>query len=427
MLRRAALIASLLLLPTFAPAQQPGAPAPADPAVRPRSTGRVPQPILDDFMAGFGGDKAALDRAVTASGKLVEQDPANAEALAWRSAGVSAQCGAAFQAGNFQDGMRLWREGTEGLNKSVEMEPGNPHIRFVRGKSMLESSMHDPTPASSGEAARTAIDDLELALSSFEDVQKQLPKQTREEFYAWLLQASEKVGDKERIEKYRTLAGDKAKPAEQRVEESAKSSTTGEALRAALAILDSDLAKTLKPDLTAGLRDPDKLDAALGTLDKILADKPGDAPATAWHGFVKALKAGPLVRQGKLEEGSKLWQQGSAEITKAAANDPAASEPLILRGLTTLEHARRQADESERTRLARVAASDLDRAQRLLADSGHPLAKDAGAELSLSLAHAYFILNDRPKLKASLEAAANSGADEKITARAKDFLAKMSK
>jgi hypothetical protein len=411
--------AATLLLPTPAPAQQPPAPN-----VRPHATGRVPQSVLDDFMAGFGGDKAALDRAVTAAGQIVQADPANAEALAWRSAGLGAQSGTAFQSGNFQEGMRLWQDSTSGLNQAVDMEPDNSQIRFVRGKSMVESSLYDPNPARSGDNARIAIGDLELALSSFDDVQKQLPKQTREEFYSWLLQASEKAGDKERVEKYKKLAGDKAGSAEERLAESAKNSSTGEALRSALAILDTDLAKALKPDLTAGLRDPARLDAALATLKQRLEAAPGDGPATAWHGFVRTLQASALNTKGKADDASKMWQEAVGEITKAAANDPANAEIFVLRGLTTLDRAR-QADAESRPGVARTAASDLDRAQRLLADANKPLPANAAAELNIALARAWYFAGEKPKVKACLETAVSSGADEKTVGRARDYLQKL--
>jgi hypothetical protein len=304
------------------------------------------------------------------------------------------------------------------------MEPNNSQIRFVRGKSMVESSLYDPNPARSGDNARIAIGDLELALSSFDDVQKQLPKQTREEFYSWLLQASEKAGDKERVEKYKKLAGDKAGSAEERLAESAKNSTTGETLRSALAILDTDLAKALKPDLTAGLRDPARLDAALATLKQRLEAAPGDVPATAWHGFVRALKASTLTTKGQIDDASNAWQQGVAEISKAVSNDPSSTEALILRGLSTLDHAR-QADRSSRPDAARTAASDLDRAQRLLADTGKPLPPNASAELNISLARAWYYAGEQSKLKSCLETAINSGADEKTIARARDYLQKL--
>src|SRR5262249_42784896 len=151
----------------------------------------------------------------------------------------------------------------------------NVHIRFVRGKSMLESSLHDPNAASSGQSAQVAISDLELALASIDDLEKRLPKATREEFYSWLFQASEKVGDKERAAKYKALAGERLKAAEKRLAESAKP-TIGETVRSALGILETPVAKEIKPELTGGVTDATRMDKLLARLDERLSAEPGN-------------------------------------------------------------------------------------------------------------------------------------------------------
>jgi hypothetical protein len=139
--------------------QTKGEPKAVD-AAKPRSTGAVPQETLDDFVAGFEGDKDAMGRAMKATDAILSADPNNAEALAWNSSGKSAMCGEAFQAGDFKKGMTLWNEGKAGLGRAVELAPDNISVRLVRGKTMVESSLHDPMPASSKEAALTAVEDL---------------------------------------------------------------------------------------------------------------------------------------------------------------------------------------------------------------------------------------------------------------------------
>ena len=62
MLLRATLLSSLLFLSPLCDAQQP---PPSEPAVPPHNNGRVPHPVLHDIKGCFGGDNAALDRAVS--------------------------------------------------------------------------------------------------------------------------------------------------------------------------------------------------------------------------------------------------------------------------------------------------------------------------------------------------------------------------
>src|SRR5215831_19398650 len=252
---------------------------------RPQSTGAVPQDVLDDFIAGFNGDSKAMDRAMAASADIVAKDPTNAEALAWNSSGKGMQCGTAFAQGDPQTGLRLWRESQEGLTKAVEMDPNNPRVRIVRGKSMLEGALHNPNPEMSRANAATAMDDLEAAVGILgENFEKKAPKNFRQEMYSWLYQAAAKVGDKDKAEKYKKLAGDFGDSAKKRLEESA-GNTVNETVFAATTILDSDLVKSMKPDLMQGLRSPAKLDEVIKSLDAKLDAKPDDAAVMAWRGF----------------------------------------------------------------------------------------------------------------------------------------------
>ncbi|MEX2219963.1 MAG: hypothetical protein WD749_14520 [Phycisphaerales bacterium] len=423
----APLSAALLALaaPVLAQQAAPPPPPPHPTDARPQSTGRVPQGVLDDFIAGFNGDDAAFDRAMTGAERIIAADPHNAEALAWRSSGMGMRAGKAFGKGDIPLGMRSWQESIRGLNRAVDLEPGNIQVRFVRGKSMLESSLHDPNPATSGEAARTAIGDLELALSSFEDLEKQLPKQTREEFYAWLLQASEKVGDKERAEKYRALAGEKAAAAEARVDTSAQSSIPGETVRAALAIVDSEIATMVKDDLRASLSVPERLKQVLIVVDAHRVAPRGDPAATAWRGFARSLRAGPLFAQGKFEEGVRVWDDASAELSKGVTAGPTLAEPLILRALTRIERARHDPDPAARAESARGAVQDIERAQRMIADGGKPLGVDAGAELWASLGAAHRLTGDTARAKAALGAGLKLNPSEAVAKRLRSSLEKM--
>jgi hypothetical protein len=370
----------------------------------PTSTGAVPQTILDDFIAGFNGDDQAIDRAMKASGDLVAKDPTNAEALAWHSSGKGVQTGAAFRAGDFQKGMQLWRESQEGMNKAIEMDPNNPRIRVIRGKSMLEGSLHDPNPATSNASAQMAIDDLEMTVSLLGDkFEKNTSKSFRQEMYSWMYQAAAKVGDKEKAEKYKKLAGDAADAAKKRLEESA-GNTVNETVFAATTILQSEFVDSIKRDLMQGLRSPAKFDEVIKALDAKLEAKPDDATPMAWRGFTQTLRSGSLLAQGQLEEGTKLWDKGNDQIGKAASTDPTCRDAVLLRGLSNLERARQESDDAKRKDQATKAVTDFTRFQRIVKDANATLAPDAQAELQLSIARAYRQADEMPKAKAALDA-----------------------
>ena len=307
-----ALVAAVLMLAAPALAQQAAQPKTVDLA-RPQSTGAVPQETLDDFIAGFNGDGEALARAMHATDEILARDPGNVEALAWNSSAKGAMCGEAFSRGDFKKGMQLWNESRQGLNRAVELAPQNTTVRIVRGKSMLEASLHDPNPMSSLESSKTAIEDLEAAVELMGEDFGKAPHGFRQELYSWLFQAASKAGDKERAEKYKKLAGEKAGDALDRLNMAAEN-TVVESARAAIIILDSPLVQEIREDLLAGLRSPAKLDAVIAKLDAKVEAKGDDAAAIAWRGFTRILRTSSMFAQGRIEEATRAWEKGVNEI-----------------------------------------------------------------------------------------------------------------
>jgi tetratricopeptide (TPR) repeat protein len=416
------LIVLVLALSPIAVAQPKDDFKPSPTTAHPRSTGAVPQDVLDDFIAGFNGDEASMTRAMAATDAILAKDPTNAEALAWNSSGKGMQCGAAFRTGDFQTGMRLWQESQDGLNKAVDMDPNNARIRIVRGKSMLEGSLHDPNPETSTAAAAKSVDDLESALSIMGDnFEKNAPKSFRQEMYSWLYQGAAKTGDKEKADKYKKLAGDAADQAKQRLEQSA-GNTVNEAVFAATTILDSQFVQDIKPDLTAGLRTPAKLDDVIASLDKKIEAKRDDATAIAWRGFARALRSQSYISQGNFETGTKMWEKGNAEISEAASTDATNRDAVLLRGLSNVEWARKESDEAKRTDAANKAVTDLTRFQRVTTDTGATMTGDAKAELNFALARAYRASGQLDKAKTSLEAAIAANPSPEIAKRLKSLL-----
>jgi hypothetical protein len=412
MLVRSTLVAAILALSVPTVLAQTGAQPKSVDAARPTSTGAVPQDTLDDFIAGFNGDTEAMNRAMKATDDLLAKDPNNVEALAWNASGKGAMCGAAFGSGDFKKGMQLWTESKQGLNRSVELAPENVTIRIVRGKTMLESSLHDPMPMSSREAAATAVNDLETAVKLMGEEFEKEQGGFRKEMYAWLYQAASKAGDKEKAEKYKKLAGEKAGEAADRLNQSAEN-TVIESARAALVILESPLTTEIKPDLLARLRAPSKLDAVIAALDAKNQAKPNDAAPIAWRGFTRILRTSSMFAQGKIEEAAKTWEKGNAEINAAASQDATSGDALLLRALSNLEKTRRESDPERRTEGAQKTLTDLARFDRMLKDGGASLSTDGSAYLHLTIARAQMMKGDFKKAREELTAAraANPAAD----------------
>jgi hypothetical protein len=412
------LAASLLASPVLA--QNAPQPKPVDSA-RPTSTGAVPQDTLDDFIAGFNGDKDAMARAMKDTDELLARDPNNVEALAWNSSGKGAMGGESFARGDFAAGMKLWRESREGLNRSVDMAPDNATIRIIRGKSMLEGSLHDPNPISSKQSANLAVSDLETALDLMGEDLNKAPDSFRKEMYAWLFQAASKAGDKERAEKYKKLAGDKAGDATERLNLSAEN-TVLESARAALVILDSPLVEEIKADLLAGLRAPARLDTVIAALDQKVEARGDDAAAIAWRGFTRILRSSSMLSQGRIDDGARAWEKGLNEINAAASTDATVRDAVLLRALSNFELARHAQEPEKRAEARQKAATDLSRFDRMLTDAAVTLSPEATAALQLTHARLHLMNSDSKKARAAIATATKSDPSPDVARRAKVYL-----
>ncbi len=401
----------ILCLPALA--QQPG-------QVRAHATGAVPQETLDDFVAGFAGDAEAMTRAMKASDAILARDPKNVEALAWNSAGKGAQSGEYFRNGDFKTGIKMWQESKAGLNQAVDAAPDNPTIRIVRGKSMLEVSLHDPNPFTSKQAAALAVTDLEHAIDVMGPYFEKASQDFRKEMFAWLFESASKSGDKDKAAKYKGLAGDKAGDAIDRLNQSAEN-TVIESAKSALIILDSPLVKEIKGELMSGLRAPARLDALIATLDAKADAAPEDAAPQAWRGFTRLLRTSSMYAQGRIEEANKAWEKGVNEINAAASTDATNPDALLLRALANLERARQEPDADKAADYRARSLSDLGRFQRQANDSGVKLSADATAALAITNGRVYLMSRDTKNARAAFDAAVAANPSPELTKRAKSI------
>ncbi len=73
----------------------------------------------NDFFAGFGGDKEALDRGMKACETELTRNPKTAGALVWHSGELLVGSGQYFVAGDQAKGMELWQQALQEKRSAV--------------------------------------------------------------------------------------------------------------------------------------------------------------------------------------------------------------------------------------------------------------------------------------------------------------------
>lgn len=122
--------------------------------------------VEQDFRTGMGGNEEAFDRAMKSTEELLASNPAHAEALAWHGSGLVSKSGKAFMAGDFQQGSYFMEKGLAEMAKAVELEPGNVHVRFTRGSTLLVLSKVFPIPDIAQECLAKGLVDFEAIVNS---------------------------------------------------------------------------------------------------------------------------------------------------------------------------------------------------------------------------------------------------------------------
>lgn len=154
--------------------------------------------ILDEFVAGFRGDHAALDRAMAAARKVLDAQPAHAEALVYLGSATLVISGHAFlQENDMQKGMELWEKGNGMMDKAVELQPDNIDVRNQRGTTLLIGSRQVPAdwqPA----MLEKCLADFNRILDIYKDGFSAQPERVRGELLASLADGYDRSGEKEK-------------------------------------------------------------------------------------------------------------------------------------------------------------------------------------------------------------------------------------
>lgn len=118
--------------------------------------------VRNYFFAGFSGDTASLEKGMKICEDALAADSQNAEALVWHGSGVFFESGQAFQKGDSQKGMELWRRGLKEMADAVAMAPDAPGVVIPRGAVLLTASQRVP-PEMALQLIQTGVQDFEKA------------------------------------------------------------------------------------------------------------------------------------------------------------------------------------------------------------------------------------------------------------------------
>jgi hypothetical protein len=159
--------------------------------------------VRTDFFAGFTGDMARFERAMTLCETILANSPDHAEALVWHGGGLAFRSGLAFQSGDFQKGGELWGRGMAEMGRAVSLEPDNVGVRIPRAATLMEASRQMPA-AQAGPILKLAVDDYERVLALQSAYFDKLSDHARGELLFGLADGWARLGDKDKARDYFT-------------------------------------------------------------------------------------------------------------------------------------------------------------------------------------------------------------------------------
>lgn len=349
------------------------------------------QSVESDFIAGFRGDKAALDRAMGACEKALSAEPDHALALAWKGVGLTFQCGQHFESGDFQKGMQLWTQGLSTLDKAVELAPDEPLVRARRGETLIDVWQHDPMAGA--QLARKGAEDMQRVGELDPDYFSRLPVDRRGEMLLKAGLAWEKAGDRKR-----------ARSSIERVDREASGSAAAKKAREWLAKAPDQQPRPaeaspdrfdllVRDDFFAAMDgDRDRYQKAMKLCNETLKENPNHAGALAFRGWGLTIKSRWETEAGDKKTGRRLLSDGITEMNRAVDLEPDNVGPLLVRGSVFINATRApNMSEEFRSLLLALGTYDYERVHELQTEQGYfkYLSEHARGELLMGLADAW--------------------------------------
>jgi len=153
--------------------------------------------VRADFFAGFGGDRAAFDRAMKTCQDALASNPKHAEAMVWHGSGTFFLSGQAFQKGDFAKGGELWERGLGEMDQAVTLAPEKVGVLIPRGATLITATRSIPGPERMRPLLEKGVADYEKAYRLQQPYFDTLSGHARGELLFGLAEGNSRLGNKD--------------------------------------------------------------------------------------------------------------------------------------------------------------------------------------------------------------------------------------
>jgi len=124
--------------------------------------------VREDMFAGFDGDQAAFDRAMTLIADTLAADPNHAQALVWRGDARLFLSGQAFQRGAIGEGQALASQGIADMERAVSLAPTDISVLIPRATGLMPFArgLRPHNRPEADRLTRIGIGDFELVVAA---------------------------------------------------------------------------------------------------------------------------------------------------------------------------------------------------------------------------------------------------------------------
>jgi len=158
--------------------------------------------LRDLYFAAFNGDTKAMETANKRAAERLAANPKDADAIVWHGAGAFFSCGQAFQAGDMETGMDLYRKGLDEMARAVELDPGNAGVRGVRGAILMQATLHMEGNPETGQLIETALSDYERLYDEQKSTLDKLDTHSRGELLFGIADGNRRLGNTEKAREW---------------------------------------------------------------------------------------------------------------------------------------------------------------------------------------------------------------------------------